>query len=67
MAFTFRITKVDHYIIYLPLIEPFIISYTAYESMPAIIAKVHTDAGIVDYEEYLPNVQMPDAPELELR
>lgn len=50
-----RITKVDLYTISLPLVEPFIISYTSYETMPAIIVKVHTDAGIVGYGESVPD------------
>lgn len=50
-----RITKVDVYTISLPLNEPFIISYISYESMPAIIIKVHTDSGIVGYGESVPD------------
>src|SRR5699024_7335687 len=49
------ITKVDIHTIYLPLKEPFIVSYTAYDTMPAIIIKVHTNTGIIGYGESVPD------------
>lgn len=50
-----KITKVEVFQIDLPLKEPFIISYHTYESMPAIIIKIHTDEGVVGYGESVPD------------
>src|SRR5699024_12630679 len=50
-----HIVKVDIYHIDLPLKEPFIISYTTFDSMPAVIIKIHTDEGIVGYGESVPD------------
>src|SRR5699024_948812 len=47
--------KVDIHTISLPLKEPFIVSYTAYDTMPAIIIKVHTNTGIIGYGESVPD------------
>jgi len=49
------ITQVDIHHIDLPLIEPFIISYTRYDSMPAVIVKIHTNEGIIGYGESVPD------------
>ncbi|ERN55092.1 dipeptide epimerase [Alkalihalophilus marmarensis] len=50
-----RISKVDMYMIELPLNEPFIISYARYDTMPAIIIKMYTDQGIIGYGESVPD------------
>jgi len=50
-----QIKKVDIHLIDLPLKEPFIISYASYDAIPAIIVKVHTDAGVVGYGESIPD------------
>ena len=42
-----KISSVEIYAIELPLIEPFIISYDTYDTMPSIIVKMTTDEGIV--------------------
>src|SRR5699024_7047301 len=39
----------------IPLKEPFIISYQEFETMPAIIVKVHTNEGITGYGESVPD------------
>src|SRR5699024_7499496 len=49
------ISSVDVYKIDLPLKEPFIISYTRFDSMPAVIIKIHTNDGIVGYGESVPD------------
>lgn len=46
-----KITKIEIFAIQLPLIQPFIISYERYDSMPSIIVKLTTDTGIVGYGE----------------
>lgn len=50
-----KIQKIDIFAIHLPLIEPFIISYATYDTMPSIILKVTTDTGIVGYGEAVPD------------
>ena len=50
-----KITEVEIYAIELPLIEPFIISYDTYDTMPSIIVKITTDEGIVGYGEAVPD------------
>lgn len=50
-----KITKIDIYAIHLPLIEPFVISYDTYDTMPSIITKITTDEGIVGYGEAVPD------------
>lgn len=50
-----KITKIDLYQVELPLKQPFIVSYTSYDVMPAIIVKVHTDKGIYGYGESVPD------------
>lgn len=49
------ISRVDIYHIDLPLKEPFIISYTRFDSMPAVIVKIHTNEGIIGYGESVPD------------
>ncbi|MGG0655670.1 mandelate racemase/muconate lactonizing enzyme family protein [Rummeliibacillus pycnus] len=50
-----KITEVEIYAIELPLIEPFIISYDTYDTMPSIIVKMTTDEGIIGYGEAVPD------------
>lgn len=50
-----KITQIEIYAIHLPLIEPFIISYDRYDTMPSIIVKMTTDTGIVGYGESVPD------------
>lgn len=50
-----KIKEVEIYQIEMPLKEPFIIAYTSYETMPAIIVKVVTDKGIIGYGESVPD------------
>ena len=50
-----KIKEVQIYQIEMPLKEPFIIAYTSYETMPAIIIKMTTDTGIVGYGESVPD------------
>lgn len=50
-----QITKVDIFQIDVPLKEPFIISYHRFETMPAIIIKIYTDAGVTGYGESVPD------------
>lgn len=50
-----KITKVEIYQIAMPLKEPFIIAYTTYKTMPAIIVKVHTNKGVIGYGESVPD------------
>jgi len=50
-----KIKKIEVYAIKLPLIEPFVISYARYDTMPSIIMKITTDDGIVGYGEGVPD------------
>ncbi|MGF9976516.1 mandelate racemase/muconate lactonizing enzyme family protein [Viridibacillus arvi] len=50
-----KITEIEIFAIELPLIEPFIISYDTYPSMPSIIVKMTTDEGIVGFGESVPD------------
>lgn len=50
-----EITAVEIYAIQLPLIEPFIISYDKYDTMPSIIVKITTNEGIIGYGEAVPD------------
>lgn len=50
-----KITKVEIHEIAMPLREPFIIAYTSYETMPAIIVKVHTNEGVIGFGESVPD------------
>lgn len=49
------ITKVELFQIDLPLKEPFIIAYTKFNTMPAVIIKMHTNKGIVGFGESVPD------------
>ncbi|ASN06048.1 mandelate racemase/muconate lactonizing enzyme family protein [Virgibacillus necropolis] len=46
-----KITEIEIIAIQLPLIDPFVISYATYDSMPSIIVKITTDTGLVGYGE----------------
>ncbi|BAQ11956.1 mandelate racemase/muconate lactonizing protein [Bacillus sp. OxB-1] len=46
-----EILEINIYAIHLPLNEPFIISYAAYDTMPSIIVKITTDTGHIGYGE----------------
>ncbi|ASK63778.1 dipeptide epimerase [Virgibacillus phasianinus] len=46
-----KITEVEIFAIQLPLIDPFVISYATYDTMPSIIVKITTDSGHVGYGE----------------
>ncbi|GLC88088.1 mandelate racemase/muconate lactonizing enzyme family protein [Lysinibacillus piscis] len=50
-----KIQQIEIFAIHLPLIEPFIISYATYDTMPSIILKVTTDTGIIGYGEAVPD------------
>ena len=50
-----KIQQVEIFAIQLPLIEPFIISYATYDTMPSIILKMTTDTGVVGYGEAVPD------------
>ncbi|MGE7091138.1 mandelate racemase/muconate lactonizing enzyme family protein [Lysinibacillus sp. NPDC048646] len=50
-----KIQQVEIFAIQLPLIDPFIISYATYDTMPSIILKMTTDTGIVGYGEAVPD------------
>ncbi|WP_107948411.1 mandelate racemase/muconate lactonizing enzyme family protein [Lysinibacillus parviboronicapiens] len=50
-----KIQQVEIFAINLPLVEPFIISYATYDTMPSIILKMTTDTGIVGYGEAVPD------------
>lgn len=50
-----KIAKFDIYLIDLPLIEPFIISYDTYPSMPSIIVKLTTACGQIGWGEAVPD------------
>lgn len=50
-----KIAKIDIHLIDLPLIEPFIISYGTYPSMPSIIVKLTTECGLVGWGEAVPD------------
>jgi L-alanine-DL-glutamate epimerase-like enolase superfamily enzyme len=50
-----KIQQVEIFAIQLPLIDPFIISYATYDTMPSIILKITTDTGIVGYGEAVPD------------
>lgn len=50
-----KIQQVEIFAIHLPLIDPFIISYATYDTMPSIILKVTTDTDIVGYGEAVPD------------
>ncbi|TRM12016.1 dipeptide epimerase [Lentibacillus cibarius] len=46
-----KITAIEAFVIELPLIEPFTISYVSYDKMPSVIVKVTTDDGWTGYGE----------------
>lgn len=50
-----KIKQVEIFAIDLPLIEPFIVSYDTYPSMPSIIVKITTACGLVGWGESVPD------------
>lgn len=50
-----KIISATVYGIHLPFIEPFVISYHTYETMPSVILELRTDEGIVGYGEATPD------------
>lgn len=50
-----KIQKIEIFAINLPLIEPFVVSYDTYPSMPSIIVKMTTDCGLVGWGESVPD------------
>lgn len=46
-----KITEIEIFSINLPLVQPFVISYASFDSMPSIIVKMTTDTGLVGYGE----------------
>lgn len=50
-----KIQEVEIFAINLPLIEPFVVSYETYPSMPSIIVKMTTDCGLVGWGESVPD------------
>ena len=50
-----KIKQLEIFAIDLPLIEPFIVSYDTYPSMPSIIVKLTTECGLVGWGESVPD------------
>lgn len=50
-----KIKQLEVFAIDLPLIEPFIVSYDTYPSMPSIIVKLTTECGYVGWGEAVPD------------
>lgn len=50
-----KIKKFEIFSIELPLIEPFIVSYDTYPTMPSIIVKLTTECGLVGWGESVPD------------
>lgn len=50
-----NIKQLEIFAIELPLIEPFIVSYDTYPSMPSIIVKMTTECGLVGWGEAVPD------------
>lgn len=50
-----NIKQLEVFAIDLPLIEPFIVSYDTYPSMPSIIVKLTTECGLIGWGESVPD------------
>lgn len=50
-----KIKEIELFAIDLPLVEPFIVSYDSYPSMPSIIVKLTTECGLVGWGESVPD------------
>ena len=50
-----KIKQLEIFAIDLPLIEPFIVSYDTYPSMPSIIVKLTTECGLIGWGESVPD------------
>ncbi|MCJ0930465.1 mandelate racemase/muconate lactonizing enzyme family protein [Virgibacillus halodenitrificans] len=46
-----KIHSIEVFVVEFPLIEPFVISYASYDSMPSVIVKLTTEDGWVGYGE----------------
>lgn len=53
-----NISAIEIFAIELPLIDPFVISYASFHTMPSIIVKMTTDCGIVGYGEAVADEQV---------
>lgn len=53
-----KITKIELFHIHLPLKTPFVVSYETYDIMPSMIAKIHTDNGLIGYGEGVPDAHV---------
>lgn len=51
MVLSMKITEIEVFAINLPLVQPFVISYARFDSMPSIIVKMTTDTGLIGYGE----------------
>lgn len=50
-----KITQIELFAIDLPLIEPFVVSYDTYPTMPSIIVKMTLDCGTIGWGEAVPD------------
>ncbi|MFK0040524.1 mandelate racemase/muconate lactonizing enzyme family protein [Paenarthrobacter sp. NPDC090517] len=50
-----KLSRATVTLIDLPLIEPFVVSYASYPSMPSIILTLETDDGLIGYGESVPD------------
>ncbi|WP_104090352.1 mandelate racemase/muconate lactonizing enzyme family protein [Arthrobacter sp. GMC3] len=50
-----KISRATITLIDLPLVEPFVVSYASYPSMPSVILTLETDDGLVGYGESVPD------------
>lgn len=50
-----KISRATITLIDVPLLEPFVVSYATYDSMPSIILTLETDDGVIGYGESVPD------------
>ncbi|MDQ0823146.1 L-alanine-DL-glutamate epimerase-like enolase superfamily enzyme [Arthrobacter sp. V1I7] len=50
-----KISRATITLIDVPLLEPFVVSYATYDSMPSIILTLETDDGTIGYGESVPD------------
>lgn len=50
-----KIKQIEVFVINLPLIKPFVISYATYPYMPSIIVKLTTECGLIGWGESVPD------------
>lgn len=53
-----RISRATITLLDVPLLEPFVVAYASYASMPSIILTLETDDGIVGYGESVPDAHI---------